>query len=582
MNDRLIRKLFKSTLTVQVCTALTVVLGVFVDGAVTGGCLGARAMASYGFALPFTTIVSGLASLFATGISVLCGQTISSGDRQGTNRIFSQCATAAMMVSLFLAAAGLLGAESLAGMLGADPESLPETVNYLRGFMIGVPGLFLMFILMPVMQIDGDRDRALIAIVCNMGLNIMLDLLNGFVFHGGLFIMALATTAGTYLGLAVLLLHFRKPDIMFRLKPAGPTGKVLREMFAFGFADTLQQLSRSVLNICLNWILLSVSSALAVSAFSAIFSTSTLVMALGVGIGETTAVINSVLVGEKDVESIRNLAKAALKSTLILNLMLIGVLFVFAPQFMWLFLSSEPEALELGITGFRFFIFSILFYGFNTFWQAFYQSMKLIRLSYAYAVVSNFLCIAVSAFLLSRFMGTDGVWLAFPVGECLSLVIFILWNMAHGEGRTPMDRMLRISGGFTENILSCRGWSCADREEAVKVSEGIHDFCVSEGASRRTAFVLALAAEELCANVLCYGFSDGKPHSIDLKVLKLADGWMMRVRDDCKLFDPVRYVQLFDDADPAAHIGIRLTRGMARRIEYVSTLKLNNLLLETD
>ena len=582
MNDQLIRKLFRSTLTIQVCSALTVVLGVFVDGAVTGGCLGAKAMASYGFALPMTTITSGLASLFATGISVLCGQTISTGDKEGTNRIFSQCLTAALGISAILAAAGILGAEQLAGLLGADRGSLPETADYLRGFMLGVPGLFAMFILMPIMQIDGDRNRALIAICCNMGVNITLDLLNGFVFRRGLFVMALATTAGTYVGLGVLLLHFRKENIMFRFRLTKPTGRVLKEMLPYGFADTLQQTSRSVMNICLNWILMSVSGPLAVSAFSAIFTASTLCMALGVGIGETTAVINSVLVGEKNEESIRNLAKIALKSTLIYNVLLIVALFVLASPFMKLFLNSEPEALDLATTGFRLFIGSILFYGFNTFWQAFYQSMKLIRLSYAYAVLNNFICIVLSAFLMSRLWGLTGVWLSFAVGEILSLLIIILWNVSHNRGNTLFDKMLCIDDRFRGNILSSRGWSCASLNEAVSVSEAIRSYCNSEGAPSRTAFALSLAAEELCTNILHYGFADGKPHSIDLMVTRLTDGWMMRIRDDCQLFNPVQYVQLFDESDPSAHIGIRLTRGLIRKIDYISALKLNNLLLEID
>lgn len=580
MNDKLIRKLFRSTLIIQVCSAMTVVLGVFVDGAVTGACLGAKAMASYGFALPMTTIFSGLASLFATGISVLCGQTISSGDKEGTNRIFSQCLTAALAISFLLAAVGLLCAESIAGILGADPESLPETANYLRGFMIGVPGLFAMFILMPVMQIDGDRNRALYAMMCNMGLNITLDLLNGLVFHQGLFVMALATTAGTYLGLGVLLLHFRKPGIMFRIRLSRPTGRILKEMLPYGFADTLQQICRSVLNISLNWILLSVSSSLAVSAFSAIFSASTICMALGVGIGESTAVINSVLVGEKDGDSIRNLAKTALRYTLITNSVLIIVLFVFASPFMTLFLNSEPEALELATTGFKFFVFSILFYGINTFWQAYYQSMKLIRLSYAYAVLNNLVCISLSAFLMSRLWGTNGVWLAFAVGEIISLAIIVLWNITHGKGRTILDKMLYIHDGFADDILSSRGWSCATLDETIDISEAIRSFCTSEGASTRTSFALSLAAEELCTNIIQYGFNDGKQHSIDVRICKLTDGWMMRIRDDCQLFNPVQYVEMYNESDPTAHIGIRMTQGLVRKIEYISALKLNNLLLE--
>ncbi|MBO5570036.1 MAG: ATP-binding protein [Clostridia bacterium] len=208
--------------------------------------------------------------------------------------------------------------------------------------------------------------------------------------------------------------------------------------------------------------------------------------------------------------------------------------------------------------------------------------MKLIRLSYAYAVLNNFICIVLSAFLMSRLWRLTGVWLSFAVGEILSLLIIILWNVSHNRGNALFDKMLCIDDRFRGNILSSRGWSCASLNEAVSVSEAIRSYCNSEGAPSRTAFALSLAAEELCTNILHYGFADGKPHSIDLMVTRLTDGWMMRIRDDCQLFNPVQYVQLFDESDPSAHIGIRLTRGLIRKIDYISALKLNNLLLEID
>ena len=94
------------------------------------------------------------------------------------------------------------------------------------------------------------------------------------------------------------------------------------------------------------------------------------------------------------------------------------------------------------------------------------------------------------------------------------------------------------------------------------------------------SYFLSLAVEEMGMNVIKYGFADRKSHSIDIKVAKQNTSWILRMRDDCPLFDPVHYMESFEETSPEAHIGIRMVSGMAKRMEYVNTLKTNNLLIE--
>ena len=87
MNNRLINKMFFNTTVVQFFSMLIMELGVFVDGAIIGGCLGSEAMASYGFALPIATVISGVSTFFFAGISALCGRAIARGDTKTSNAL---------------------------------------------------------------------------------------------------------------------------------------------------------------------------------------------------------------------------------------------------------------------------------------------------------------------------------------------------------------------------------------------------------------------------------------------------------------------------------------------------------------
>ena len=89
MNNRLINKMFFNMTVVQFFSMLIMELGVFVDGAIIGGCLGSEAMASYGFALPIATVISGVSTFFFAGISALCGRAVARGLRQKGGRSHS-------------------------------------------------------------------------------------------------------------------------------------------------------------------------------------------------------------------------------------------------------------------------------------------------------------------------------------------------------------------------------------------------------------------------------------------------------------------------------------------------------------
>ncbi len=123
--------------------------------------------------------------------------------------------------------------------------------------------------------------------------------------------------------------------------------------------------------------------------------------------------------------------------------------------------------------------------------------------------------------------------------------------------------------------------SVTSMDEVVAVSRAVRDFCDAHGCDSRRRFLLSLAVEEMAGNVIEHGFSkDKKHHSIDLRVMNKGDDYLLRIRDDCLIFDPVKQLELFSDADPTHHMGLRMIFGTAKEVQYTSILKLNNLLIK--
>ncbi|MBQ7678048.1 MAG: hypothetical protein IJT32_07420, partial [Lachnospiraceae bacterium] len=76
-----------------------------------------------------------------------------------------------------------------------------------------------------------------------------------------------------------------------------------------------------------------------------------------------------------------------------------------------------------------------------------------------------------------------------------------------------------------------------------------------------------------------HGFADGKKHFLNVRVLFKKGGWIIRMRDDCRLFSPKEYEKIHHGDEPEANSGIRMVYKMVKDIQYFNTLKLNNILI---
>ena len=115
-------------------------------------------------------------------------------------------------------------------------------------------------------------------------------------------------------------------------------------------------------------------------------------------------------------------------------------------------------------------------------------------------------------------------------------------------------------------------------DEVMVVAEKLQLFCQEKGLDAHHSALVGLAMEEMAGNVVSHGFKkDKKKHSVDIRVVYKNSGLLLRIRDDCRPFDPGERKKLTDPSDPASNIGIRLVFQIAESVEYQFILGLNVL-----
>ncbi|MBR5070736.1 MAG: ATP-binding protein, partial [Oscillospiraceae bacterium] len=197
-------------------------------------------------------------------------------------------------------------------------------------------------------------------------------------------------------------------------------------------------------------------------------------------------------------------------------------------------------------------------------------------------LIEDVVLTAAAVSILAEHFGMGGLFAGISLAHVLTLLCIPVFIIAVNRRKIrSSDDLLMLEDGFGIDPGNEYVQTVTDLEGAVAASEALIRFCEDRGVDKKTAGRLGLAAEEMVANIIQHGFSDGKPHSIDLRALfKQDDGVTLIIRDNCRPFDPKERFRYLTDDDPTANIGLRLTMNLAKEVTYTSAMKLNNVTIK--
>ena len=582
----MIRKIFKQMLAAQILSAMTVMICMLVDSMMIGRFLGVDSMTAYGLASPVLLVFAAFGSMLSAGIQVMCGKTMGSGDREATDACYSLSLVLAVLISVTGMLLVLIFVKPISMLLGAGKPTRDNAVffltrDYLRGFIVGAPAFIVAQIMVPFLQISGNRARLAGAVVLMTISDILFDVLNVFVFRGGTLGMGLASSLSYYLAVLAGGSYFLKKDCMFRFELRSVKLSQCRELFGYGVPTVINQLSLVLLVFVFNKLLLEVGQNAAVAAYSVITTVGNICYSFGSGVASVALLLSSIFYSDEDKTALRSLVRTMCRYAILLDLAVIAVVLFAAPFLIGLFLRDTPSAGPMAVLGLRLFSLSLLPCALNTSFKNYYQGVSRTRFTEAISVMQNFAFPALFALILSRFLQTNGVWLAYVCGESLTLLVIaaVVW-IREGKIIFTADAFSLLPKEFGAREEDLIELTVTNREEAAAASVKAAEFCKAHGENARNSMLISLCVEEMVNNIVEHGFrADRREHSVELRILFKDKSRVIRLRDNCVNFDPVSYLKLHEDEDPTAHIGIRMVMKMVKSANYVNSLGLNNLTL---
>lgn len=434
------KKLFRFVLPSIIMMVFTSVYSI-VDGFFVSNYAGSIQFAALNLIFPLISIFASVGFMLGTGGNAIVSKTLGEGDPEKANRIFSMLIYATVLIGVVLAALGIAIVRPVAVAFSktehtldeADKEKLIEyCVLYARIILFALPA----FMLQNAFQgffVTAEKPRLGLYVTVLAGVvNIIFDALFVGVFQWDLAGAAIATAFSQVIGGVVPVVYFlRKNDSLLQLGKTSFQPKVFVSVCVNGLSELMTNISISIVSIIFNIQLMEYIGIDGVSAYGVMMYIGFIFAAIFIGYSVGGAPIIGYHYGANNREELKNIFKKSICSIFISGIVMTILAIVFAEPLSRIFVQEEG-LLTITMHGLRLYAINFLFCGFSIFGSAFFTALSNGGISLLISFFRTFVCQIIAVFTMPLiFGGADGIWLAVPISEFVSLFLTMAMLLSH-------------------------------------------------------------------------------------------------------------------------------------------------------
>lgn len=425
----LFRSIFFPTLLSMVFTSLLTV----VDGIFVGQGVGSDALAAVNIVAPLFLVTTGIALMFGVGVSVVASIHLSQGNNKAADINVTQALVVAPMLMAILSVILYFGRIPFLRLMGCSDALMPLALQYLIPLLPGCVFILIETIGTFVIRLDGSpRFASAVGIVPGI-LNIFLDWLFVFPMKMGIAGSSVATTVCCAIASAMVawyMLRRSQSVRLYRLKLSRTslylTVRNIGYMSRSGFSSMLGELAMSMIMLTGNYVFIRWMGEDGVAAFSVACYLYPIVFMVNNSVAQSAQPIISFNYGAGKEDRVREAFRLSLRTAAICGLLATAVLTLGATPLISLFLQAGTKPYEIATAGLPLFAVSSVFFALNIAIIGYYQSIELNGRATLYMLLRGLVFLVPAFILMPQLIFPQGMWLAVPVSECLTLGVILL------------------------------------------------------------------------------------------------------------------------------------------------------------
>ena len=386
-----------------------------------GHMIGVQALAAATQFFPIMFFFMAFVIGLGAGASVLIGQAFGKGDLELVRTIAGASLAVALVFGLVIALLGGVLAEPLMIALQTPPDIIKDATDYARIMMISMPIFFVFLLATSILRGVGDAVTPLWTLALSTGVGLLVTpmlILGQF----GLPKMGAASAAAASLVALLVAMAWLAWDLIRRKNPLAPTGallkhvrldpKVLGKVLRLGVPTGFQMVIMATAELALLGMANGYGSQ-ATAAYGVINLIIAYVQFPAMSIGITGSILGAQAIGAGR----QHMLWAITRMGLILNVVITGtgviVVYLLSGPIVSMFVT-EPSVMQLTQHLLHIVLWSMVLFGVAV---VFSNMMRSSGTVLAPTAIGIFAVLAVEvpvAWFLSREIGIDGVWWAYP------------------------------------------------------------------------------------------------------------------------------------------------------------------------
>ena len=578
-NDYLIKRKFNSYLVPGILMVIAMQLGNIVDSILVSMFIDIDGLTAISLSMPALCFMQMFGFIIGVGGAITISVKLGKRQMDEASGIFSVCVISVIVISLVFTVLSFFITRPLTMLLASTAQLQALLEPYLFIFICFIPSLNVCLVLANIMTIDNNPKLGSASFVVANAVNLILDYVFLKYTDMGMTGAALSSIIGFGAGILLVIPYIfsKKRMLRFSLREGIKQIRSIFVVFKNGMPQAMYFIMAILKYYILNAFIQQTLGADNMAIYAVCINSVNIVRLCIEGVIGVVQTIGGVLFGEKDYYGIRRLVRRTVIFCCAAVAALMALFIIYPQLILTVFSFNKPDLYDIAMLCVRLFSFSFAFYAANRIVQVYYQTTLNTKLSSINTTLDGFVFLVPISMIFIGTMGVVGVSIATIVTEAMSFfAVFIYRIIQQKRGKLPQKGFLMIPEKDGESLADITV-SSTD-EQAVEVSKQLIECCEREGIPSEKATIISVAAEELTSNIARYGYKGNKPSFIDIRLSKVDNRLILRVRDDGVSFDPTEYSS--GESDEFSLGGIELIRSVADKMTYNRVLNMNNTVIE--
>lgn len=403
-------------------------------------------------AFPVQNIQIGFATGIAVGVNSLLSKSLGEGNQERANRAAGNGIFLMLLFAAAIMLFGAFGTKPYYSLFSINETTRAYGISYTSICCIFTLGVFVEVLGERLLQASGRTIYTLFTQGTGAILNIILDPLfilgsAGLESRYGISLpfffpafgvagAAIATVIGQWVAaiLAVIFNLTKNHDVKFGISYLKPDIHIIKKILTVGIPSIIMMAIGSVMNFCMNQVLLSFSAThgqTPANVFGIYFKLQSLFLMPLFGINNASISIIAYNYGAQQPKRITGTLKCALCSALAIMLVGFSIFQLVPDKLMGLFGSSGDESaaalVDMGVTAMRIVSIHFPIAAIGIALGASFQALGVGIYSTITSLCRQLIALVPAAYLLSLTGSVNAVWWAFPIAEVVSVMATLIF-----------------------------------------------------------------------------------------------------------------------------------------------------------